>query len=91
MSTYRRNAVKSFQRAIKIDPWSPDAYYGLGLLYKNEGMPVMAAKQFKKALEVDPDNRAAKKELRLIYPESQKKGIKELLTNFDLKDLFKKK
>lgn len=88
---YKRDAVKSFQRAIKLDPWSPDAYYGLGQLYKNEGMPTMAAKQFKKALDVDPDNRAAKKELNQIYPESQKKGLKDMLTNLDLKDIFKKK
>jgi len=88
---YKRDAVKSYQRAIKLDSWSPDAYYGLGLLYKKEGMPVMAAKQFKKALNVDPDNRAARKELNLINPDSQKKGFKDLLNNFDLKDIFKKK
>lgn len=77
---YKRKAVENFKKAIKLQPWSPDAYFGLGMLYKNEGMPTLASNQFKKALNVDPDNKAALKELGIIDPKSKKKSLKDILS-----------
>ncbi len=76
---YQRKAVENFKKAIKLQPWFPDAYFGLGMLYKKEGMPTLASSQFKKALNVDPDNKAALKELGLIDPKSKKKSLKDIL------------
>jgi len=77
---YKRKAVENFKKAIKLQPWFPDAYLGLGMLYKKEGMPTLASNQFKKVLNVDPDNKAALKELGLIDPKSQKKSLKDILS-----------
>lgn len=77
---YKRKAVENFKKAIKLQPWFPEAYFGLGMLYKKEGMPTLASSQFKKALNVDPDNKAALKELGLIDPKSKKKSLKDILS-----------
>jgi tetratricopeptide (TPR) repeat protein len=86
---YHRKAVENYKKAIGIEPWSVDGYLGLGMLYKCEGMPVMAAKQFKKALMIDSDNRAARKELDEIEPGSKASGLKDLLSG-DLGSLLKR-
>jgi len=80
MRLYTRNAVENFKKAIKLQPWVPEAYFGLGMLYKQEGMPTLASNQFKKALNVDPDYKAAIKELHLIDPKSKKKSLKDILS-----------
>ncbi len=77
---YKRKAVENFKKAIKLQPWFPEAYFGLGMLYKKEGMPTLASSQFKKALNVDPDNKEALKELGLIDPKSKKKSLKDILS-----------
>jgi len=89
---YRRNAVDNFKKAIDLERWSPDAYTGLGALYRKEEMPVMARKYLQKALQVDPDNRAAKKELAEMEGGDEKKGFKRLFSMDakDLKNLLKK-
>jgi len=81
----RKKAEGSFLHAIALEPWNPEAYIGLGLLYKNEGMLTRARKQFEKAVETDPDHAVARRELKEIRakPEGQK-GLKGILS----KDLF---
>ncbi len=95
---YRKKAVDNFMKAIELERWSPDAYTGLGAMYRKEEMPVMARKYLKKALQVDPENRAAKKELEELDGKTDKKGLKGLLSlnakdlkNKLIKDFFKKK
>jgi tetratricopeptide (TPR) repeat protein len=85
---YRKKSVDNFLKAIDLEPWSPDAYTGLGAMYKKENMPVMARKYLKKALQVDADNRAAKKELAELEGGDEKKGLKGLMS-LDAKDLKK--
>lgn len=80
LKIYREQAVKNFKTAIEMSPWTVDGYLGLGILYKIEGMSVLAAKQFRKALEIDEDNKAALKELSKIDPKSQKKSLKDVLS-----------
>jgi tetratricopeptide (TPR) repeat protein len=80
---YRRQAVKTFQKVIQLEPWNTDAYLGLGLLYKEEGMPTLAANQFKKVLSYDRDNKIARKELNL--DKSGKKGLKDFFGKFKKK------
>ena len=89
---FQKKAVSNFQKAIELEPWNPDAYLGLGSLYRREGMPVMASKYLKKALQVDPDHRGARKELAELEGKKEKKGLKDLISldAKDLKSIFKK-
>ncbi|MFQ6038679.1 MAG: DUF4388 domain-containing protein [Candidatus Aminicenantales bacterium] len=90
---YRKEAEQSFLRAINLEPWNAEAFVGLGLLYKEEGLHVRARKQFEKALQVDPDHRIARRELREAKGEKERKTslkdmkLKDLLTM----DIFGKK
>jgi curved DNA-binding protein CbpA len=77
---YRQKAEGDFLKAIGLEPWNPEAYVGLGYLYKNEGLMTKAARQFKKAVEADPDHRLALQELQLINKGTRPKGLKGLLS-----------
>ncbi|MFC2169776.1 DnaJ domain-containing protein [Acidobacteriota bacterium] len=74
-----KKAEEHYQKAIKLEPWNADAYAGLGLFYKKEGLSVKACKQFKMALSVDPDHEIAGRELELTEQTGKKKGLKEIL------------
>ncbi|MCX6559527.1 MAG: DnaJ domain-containing protein [Candidatus Aminicenantes bacterium] len=58
-----KKAERNFLRAIEIEAWNPEAYVGLGYLYKREGLALRARKQFEKALELDPEHKAARQGL----------------------------
>jgi tetratricopeptide (TPR) repeat protein len=73
-------------KAIALDQWNAEAYVGLGLLYKKEGLLVKARKQLEKAVSIDPDHKVALRELR-DSGETKKKTWKSILEM----DLFKKK
>lgn len=81
-SLYKK-AEEDFLKAIEFDPWNPECYVGLGLFYKQEGLPARASKQFKKALELDPEHNIALREVHEAAKLKKKKGLKELLA-FDL-------
>jgi curved DNA-binding protein CbpA len=80
---YRKQAEQNFVKATKLEPWNTEAYVGLGLLYKKEGLHIKAKKQFEKALKIDPDHKIARKELDADKRARGKKGIKDLFS-FDL-------
>lgn len=86
--TYTKKAEEHFRKAIRLEPWSPDGYLGLGLMYKNAGLKVKAANQFNKALNVDPGNPAALKELKELDKPKEKAGFKDIKDIKDLKDLL---
>lgn len=81
-----KKAEKDFLKATELEPWNPEAYVGLGLLYKREGLLMRAKKQFEKALEIDAEHKTARRELSSLASEKEeeKKGIKGFFT----KDLF---
>ncbi|MDH5744372.1 MAG: tetratricopeptide repeat protein, partial [Candidatus Aminicenantes bacterium] len=92
LHVYRKEAEKNFVRAIKLEPWNAEAFAGLGLLYKREGLYIKARKQFERALQIDPDHRIAKKELRGEIKDAQRKSLKDMKLKDLLKmDLFGKK
>jgi curved DNA-binding protein CbpA len=86
--TYSKKAEEHFIKAIKLEPWSPDGYLGLGIMYKNADLKVKAANQFKKALKVDPGNPAALKELKELDKSKSKGGLKDIKDIKDLKNLL---
>jgi len=85
LQIYRQEAEKNFIRASKLEPWNAEAFVGLGVLYKKEGLHVKAKRQFERALQIDPDHKIALKELR---GEGKKRG-KFSFKDMKFKDLLK--
>ncbi|MCK7477067.1 MAG: hypothetical protein M0C28_05780 [Candidatus Moduliflexus flocculans] len=44
LPAYVRKAEQDFLKAIQLEPWNPEGYVGLGLLYKAEGLQTKAIK-----------------------------------------------
>jgi len=86
---YTRKAEEDFLKASALEPWNPEAYVGLGLLYEKEGLKVKATNQFKRALEADSDHAVA----RQHYQDLSGKKAKSLkgLFSFSLFGQGKKK
>ena len=77
MPPYVRKAEQDFLTAIQLEPWNPEGYVGLGLLYKAEGLQTKAIKQLEKALEVEPEHNSAREALAEITGVTKKpsKGL----------------
>ncbi len=74
---YVRKAEEDFLKATQLEPWNPEGYVGLGLLYKAEGLQTKAIKQLEKALESEPDHASAREALEELTG-GKKKGPKGL-------------
>ncbi|MCX7973494.1 MAG: DnaJ domain-containing protein [Candidatus Aminicenantes bacterium] len=70
-----KKAELDFLRVQELEPWNVEAYVGLGLLYKEEGLLIKASKQWQKALSIDPDHKIARLELGKIEISKKKKGF----------------
>ncbi len=90
---YLRKAETDYQKAITLEPWNPEAFVGLGVLYKEAGLQMKAIRQFEKALEADPDHAKARQELNDLTGKDKKKGLQGLFSMDFLggKDKKKKK
>jgi len=73
-------AEEHFLKAIELEPWNPECYIGLGVLYKQEGMNLKATKQFQKALEYDGEHEGALRELESLNVGQKKTGLKGLFS-----------
>jgi tetratricopeptide (TPR) repeat protein len=71
----RRVAEKSFQKVIELEPWNPEPYAALGLLFQYEKMENRAANFFKKALAIDPEHELAKKRLAEMQGAGKKPSV----------------
>ncbi|MDH7511428.1 MAG: DnaJ domain-containing protein [Clostridiales bacterium] len=78
--SYHRKAEEHFLKARELEPWNPEAYVGLGLLYKKEGLLAKATKSFQKALELDHDHDLARRELEALGKGAKKRGLKGLFS-----------
>ena len=83
----QKKAEEHFLKAIELEPWSPEGFVGLGVLYKSVGMNTKATRQFQKALELDDEHEIAVRELAALTKEERKPGLKGLLQM----DIFGKK
>jgi curved DNA-binding protein CbpA len=80
--SYLRKAEADFLKAISLEPWNPEGYVGLGVLYKSEGLQTKAIRQFEKALEADPEHAKARQELQdMGVGVKKKKGLLALLSS----------
>jgi tetratricopeptide (TPR) repeat protein len=71
----RRVAEKSFQKVIELEPWNPEPYAALGLLFQYEKMDKRAENFFKKALAIDPEHNLAKKRLSEMLGTDKKQSV----------------
>jgi len=78
-SLYKK-AEQDFIRAVNLEPWNPETYVGLGLLYKKVGLKVKANRHFEKALSFDPEHEVALRELGVTGRGAKKKGLKKILS-----------
>ncbi len=84
MPSMRKKAEEDFLRAIELEPWNPECYVGLGILYREEGMTLKATRLFQKALQYDADHEIALRELAAIGGGKKETGLKGLFS----KNLF---
>jgi curved DNA-binding protein CbpA len=90
--SYVRKAEADFLKAIGLEPWNPEGYVGLGVLYKTEGLQTKAIRQFEKALEADPEHAKARQELiDMGVGIKKKKGLQGLLSQVFIGGKGKKK
>jgi curved DNA-binding protein CbpA len=90
LPAFKKKAEEDYLRAIEMEPWNPEGYLGLGMLYLSEGLKIKAKRQFRKALEIDPGHEQAKIALANLEKGKKKTGLKAFL-NLDFSGVFKKK
>lgn len=56
----QERAIRAYERALTIDPATPNVHYHLGLIYKARGEFNRATAFFQRALEVQPADRDAR-------------------------------
>jgi len=81
--SYLRKAEGDFLKAISLEPWNPEAYCGLGQLYKQEGLKTKAIRQLERALEADPEHAKARQELADLGVGKKKKSGLEAFLSLD--------
>lgn len=52
-------AIRAYERALEIDPQTPNIHYHLGLIYKERGDLARAIHYFEEAINVNPDDKDA--------------------------------
>jgi tetratricopeptide (TPR) repeat protein len=77
---YIKRAEEDFLKAISLEPWNPEGYVGLGMLYRNEGLQAKALKMFEKAVQTDPEHVAAREAMDELSGGGKKKGLKGLFS-----------
>lgn len=55
----QERAIAAYERALEVDPQTPNVHYHLGLIYKERGELTRATAMFRRALEVLPSDRDA--------------------------------
>ena len=56
----QERAIRTYERALAIDPKAPNVHYHLGLIYKDRGELDQALAAFQRALEVLPTDKDAR-------------------------------
>jgi curved DNA-binding protein CbpA len=87
---FKQKAEDDFKKAIELAPFNPETYMGLGIYYKQEGLPIKATKMFKSALRLDSGHKGAQSELGVFETPEKKKGRKKFFS-FGDRDKKKKK
>lgn len=68
-----RDAADAYRQAIKLDPYNAfDAYYALGLVYRDWGRPEEEIQAYKQAIRLKPDYTSAYERLGACYMRAKK-------------------
>ncbi len=65
-------AIEAINKALKLDPRLPSAYYNLGFIYHQMGKPAKAVGYYYEALKLDPSDIQAQRGLGLAYAAQNK-------------------
>ena len=57
---HQAKAIEAYERALWIDPSTPNVHYHLGLIYKQQGNLSRSSAMFQRALEINPNDRDAR-------------------------------
>ena len=57
---HQARAIAAYEKALGIDPSTPNVHYHLGLIYKQQGNLSRSSALFQRALEINPDDRDAR-------------------------------
>ncbi len=57
---HQARAIAAYERALGLDPSTPNVHYHLGLIYKQQGNLSRSSAMFQRALEVNPEDRDAR-------------------------------
>ncbi len=63
LKAFGQKAEQDFLKVIQLEPWNPEGYVGLAMLYKDAGLQTKAIKQLEKALEAEPEHASAREAL----------------------------
>jgi len=66
LSNKYKEAIKEFEKIIKLDPQNVDAYYNLGLCYESLNEFDLARQMYQRVLSIDPNYKLAKEHLDKI-------------------------
>ncbi len=82
----KKNAIKYFERAILIYPYSADAIYNIATINKSIGKKKIAEEYFKKTLELYPNSVLANLNLGKLYLDMNKmeEGLKYIAKSKEL-------
>ena len=57
---HQARAIAAYEKALGIDPSTPNVHYHLGLIYKQQGNLSRSSAMFQRALEINSDDRDAR-------------------------------
>lgn len=57
---HQARAIAAYEKALWIDPSTPNVHYHLGLIYKQQGNLSRSSAMFQRALEINPNDRDAR-------------------------------
>jgi tetratricopeptide (TPR) repeat protein len=66
-------AERTFLRALSLNPYDSEAYFGLGAIYLDSGRNAMAIREYKSGLQMDPRNQQALAALERLQRDEQQK------------------
>lgn len=66
----QERAIRTYERALAIDPKAPNVHYHLGLIYKDRGEIAQAVAAFQRALDVLPTDKDARYWLEQLAQQS---------------------
>lgn len=75
----------NLKKAVKLNPWSSDPIYSLGMLYKKQGKQKLAEKCFNKVMSMTANHKDAVQAIQDLHKKKKKKSSIFSLLNKDIK------